>query len=89
MVDQQRDGLAMPCSRHLLIHVGGLRYSCLGPILLLVKVDKQEDLVLHRGKQVVLLDKIKHFGPAKTQEVGQSFAWLMLNDVSVCDVRLA
>jgi hypothetical protein len=73
VINQQRNGLAMPRRRHLFIPVCEFLSDALGicrPILLLVKIDEQEHLVLYRGEQVVLFDEIKYFWPAQTEEVG-------------------
>lgn len=53
MIDQQSNGLAMPCRRHLFVPVRDFLSDSLGlcrPILLLVKVDEQKYLILHRGE---------------------------------------
>jgi hypothetical protein len=85
MIDQQRNRLAMPRCGHLFVPIREFRCDSLAvyrPVLLLVKVDEQEHLILYRRKQVVLFDEIEYLWPAQAEEVGQGFARLMLDYVS-------
>jgi hypothetical protein len=71
VIDQECYCLAMPCRRHRFVPIRHLpRNIFLGlrwPILLLIKVNEQQHLVLNGGKEIMFLDEIEYFWSAEAE----------------------
>ena len=63
-----------------------LHYLPLLPPLLhqfLVKLDKEQSLILYSIEEVVFSDKVEHVRTSKAEEEREGFAWLSVGCVSV------
>ena len=73
MINHKGNGLAMPCRRHGFLPMRqlsrGIHLGRRWAILLLIEIDEQQYLILHRRKKIVFLDEIKDFGSPQTEKV--------------------